>query len=243
MSHLMNKTAIIIPSRLASRRLPNKPLLEINNKSMILHVWERAKKSNVDDIFVATSDDDIVNEIKTNGGNVILTGDHHTTGSDRICEALSKLKSNYEIIINLQGDMPNINPETISMINNFMISNTNVLVSTVASRLDKNEISDQNVVKVVTSNNLKEKKFLKALDFVRSITNEEFYYHHIGLYAYKKSVLSDFVKLDKTYNETNRSLEQMRFIDHNIDIFVGYTDDNPLSVDTKKDLEKIRKIL
>tara|TARA_Y100001980_G_C14501206_1_gene277151 strand:+ start:286 stop:1005 length:720 start_codon:yes stop_codon:yes gene_type:complete len=239
----MNKTAIIIPSRLASRRLPNKPLLEINNKSMILHVWERAKKSNVDDIFVATSDDDIVNEIKTNGGNVILTGDHHTTGSDRICEALSKLKSNYEIIINLQGDMPNINPETISMINNFMISNTNVLVSTVASRLDKNEISDQNVVKVVTSNNLKEKKFLKALDFVRSITNEEFYYHHIGLYAYKKSVLSDFVKLDKTYNETNRSLEQMRFIDHNIDIFVGYTDDNPLSVDTKKDLEKIRKIL
>ena len=239
----MNKTAIIIPSRLASRRLPNKPLLEINNKSMILHVWERAKKSNVDDIFVATSDDDIVNEIKTNGGNVILTGDHHTTGSDRICEALSKLKSNYEIIINLQGDMPNINPETISMINNFMISNTNVLVSTVASRLDKNEISDQNVVKVVTSNNLKEKKFLKALDFVRSITNEEFYYHHIGLYAYKKSVLSDFVKLDKTYNETNRSLEQMRFIDHNIDIFVGYTDDNPLSIDTKKDLEKIRKIL
>ena len=84
---------------------------------------------------------------------------------------------------------------------------------------------------------------MKALDFVRSITNEEFYYHHIGLYAYKKSVLSDFVKLDKTYNETNRSLEQMRFIDHNIDIFVGYTDDNPLSVDTKKDLEKIRKIL
>jgi len=239
----MNKTAIIIPSRLASKRLPNKPLLKINNKSMILRVWERAKKSNVDDIFVATSDEDIVNEIKTNGGNVILTGDHHTTGSDRICEAISKLKSNYEIIINLQGDMPNINPETISMINNFMISNTNVLVSTVASKLDKNEISDQNVVKVVTSNNLKEKKFLKALDFVRSITNEEFFYHHIGLYAYKRSALSDFEKLDKTYNETNRSLEQMRFIDHNIDIFVGYTDDNPLSIDTKKDLEKIRKIL
>lgn len=239
----MNKTAIIIPSRLASKRLPNKPLLEINNKSMILHVWERAKKSNVDDIFVATSDEDIVNEITTNGGDVILTGDHHTTGSDRICEAISKINSNYEIIINLQGDMPNINPETISMINNFMISNTNVLVSTVASKLDKDEISDQNVVKVVTSNNLKEKKFLKALDFVRSITNEEFYYHHIGLYAYKRSALSDYVKLDKTHNETNRSLEQMRFIDHNIDIFVGYTDDNPLSVDTKKDLEKIRKIL
>ena len=104
----MNKTAIIIPSHLASKRLPNKPLLEINNKSMILHVWERAKKSNVCDIFVATPDEDIANEIKKNGGNVIITGDHHTTGSDRICEALDKINLNHEIIINLQGDMPNI---------------------------------------------------------------------------------------------------------------------------------------
>ena len=87
----MNKTAIIIPSHLASKRLPNKPLLEINNKSMILHVWERAKKSNVCDIFVTTPDEDIANEIKTNGGHVIITGNHHTNGSDRICEALNKL--------------------------------------------------------------------------------------------------------------------------------------------------------
>ena len=239
----MNKTAIIIPSHLASKRLPNKPLLEINNKSMILHVWERAKKSNVCDIFVATPDEDIANEIKKNGGNVIITGDHHTTGSDRICEALNKLNLDHEIIINVQGDMPNINSETINMINNFMISNTNVQVSTVASKLSKNEINDKNVVKAVTSHNLKEKKFLKALDFVRVISDEKFFYHHIGLYAYKRSTLLRFVKLEKTYNETNRSLEQMRFIDHNIDIFVGYTDDNPLSIDTKEDLEKIRKIL
>ena len=83
----------------------------------------------------------------------------------------------------------------------------------------------------------------KALDFVRVTSDEKFLYHHIGLYAYKRSTLLRFVKLEKTYNETSRSLEQMRFIDHNIDIFVGYTDDNPLSVDTKDDLEKIRKIL
>ena len=149
----------------------------------------------------------------------------------------------HEIIINVQGDMPNINFETINMINNFMISNPNVQVSTVASKLDYNEKNDKNIVKAVTSDNLKEKKFLKALDFVRSISDEKFFYHHIGLYAYKRNTLLRFVKLEKTYNETNRSLEQMRFIDHNIDIFVGYTDDNPLSIDTKEDLERIRKIL
>tara|TARA_B100000963_G_scaffold332322_1_gene323751 strand:- start:4457 stop:5176 length:720 start_codon:yes stop_codon:yes gene_type:complete len=239
----MNKTAIIIPSHLAAKRLPNKPLLKINNKSMILHVWERANKSTVNDVFVATSDEEIEREIKSNGGNVILTGKHHTTGSDRIYEALEIIDSEYEIIINVQGDMPNINPETINMINNFMISNTNVSVSTVASRLIEEELNDVNVVKAITLNDLKKNKFSKALDFVRSVTNEQFYYHHIGLYAYKRDILSNFVKLKKTYNEKNRSLEQMRFIDHNIDIFVGYTDDNPLSIDTKKDLEKIRKIL
>jgi len=210
---------------------------------MILHVWERAIKSNVSDIFVATPDEDIANEIKINGGNTIITGNHHTTGSDRICEALGKLNLDHEIIINVQGDMPNINFETINMINNFMISNPNVQVSTVASKLYNNEKNDKNVVKAVTSDNLKEKKFLKALDFVRSISDEKFFYHHIGLYAYKRNTLLRFVKLEKTCNETNRSLEQMRFIDHNIDIFVGYTDDNPLSIDTKEDLERIRKIL
>ena len=239
----MNKTAIIIPSHLAAKRLPNKPLLKINNKSMILHVWERANKSTVEDVFVATSDEEIEKEIESNGGNVIITGKHHTTGSDRIYEALEKLKLDYEVIINVQGDMPNINPETINMINNFMISNTNVSVSTVASKLNKDELNNQNIVKAITINDLKQNKFSKALDFVRSVSNEKFYYHHIGLYAYKRSTLSNFVKLKKTYNETNRSLEQMRFIDHNIDIFVGYTDDNPLSIDTKEDLEKIRKIL
>ena len=239
----MNKTAIIIPSHLAAKRLPNKPLLKINDKSMILHVLERAKKTNIRDVFVATADEDIAREIKKNGGNAIITGSHHTTGSDRIYEAIKILNLDHEIIINVQGDMPTINPKTINMINDFMISNPNVSVSTVASKINEKEINDVNVVKVVTLDNLSKNKFLKSSDFVRSITKEKFFYHHIGLYAYKKNILSEFVKMNKTKNELNRSLEQMRFIDHNIDIFVGYTDDNPLSIDTKEDLEKIRKIL
>jgi 3-deoxy-manno-octulosonate cytidylyltransferase (CMP-KDO synthetase) len=239
----MNKTAIIIPSHLAAKRLPNKPLLKINNKAMITHVWEKAKASNVSDVFVATANQEIIDEIKNNGGNAILTGKQHTTGSDRIYEAIEKLQLDHDIIINVQGDMPMINPETINLINNFMIANPNASVSTVASKITEEEIKDKNVVKAVTEQDLKINKFQKALNFVREISNEKFYYHHIGLYAYRKNILNKFVNMQKTENEINRSLEQMRFLDHNIDIFVGYTDDNPLSVDTKEDLEKIRKLI
>jgi len=239
----MNKTAIIIPSHLAAKRLPNKPLLKINNKAMITHVWEKAKASNVSDVFVATANQEIIDEIKNNGGNAILTGKQHTTGSDRIYEAIEKLQLDHDIIINVQGDMPMINPETINLINNFMIANSNASVSTVASKITEEEIKDKNVVKVVTEQDLKINKFQKALNFVREISNEKFYYHHIGLYAYRKNILNKFVNMQKSENEINRSLEQMRFLDHNIDIFVGYTDDNPLSVDTKEDLEKIRKLI
>jgi len=239
----MNKTAIIIPSHLAAKRLPNKPLLKINNKAMITHVWEKAKASNVSDVFVATANQEIIDEIKNNGGNAILTGKQHTTGSDRIYEAIEKLQLDHDIIINVQGDMPMINPETINLINNFMIVNPNASVSTVASKITEEEIKDKNVVKVVTEQDLKINKFQKALNFVREISNEKFYYHHIGLYAYRKNILNKFVNMQKSENEINRSLEQMRFLDHNIDIFVGYTDDNPLSVDTKEDLEKIRKLI
>jgi 3-deoxy-manno-octulosonate cytidylyltransferase (CMP-KDO synthetase) len=239
----MNKTAIIIPSHLAAKRLPNKPLLKINNKAMITHVWEKAKASNVSDVFVATANQEIIDEIKNNGGNAILTRKQHTTGSDRIHEAIEKLQLDHDIIINVQGDMPMINPETINLINNFMIANPNASVSTVASKITEEEIKDKNVVKAVTEQDLKINKFQKALNFVREISNEKFYYHHIGLYAYRKNILNKFVNMQKTENEINRSLEQMRFLDHNIDIFVGYTDDNPLSVDTKEDLEKIRKLI
>ena len=97
----------------------HKPLLKIHGKAMISHVWERSKASNVTDVFVATADTEILNEIKNSGGNAILTGKQHTTGSDRIYEAIDKLQLDHDIIINVQGDMPMINPETINLINNF----------------------------------------------------------------------------------------------------------------------------
>ena len=239
----MNKTAIIIPSHLAAKRLPNKPLIKIKDKTMIAHVWEKAIATKVQDVFVATADKEIADEIQKQGGNAIITGKHHTTGSDRIFEAIQKLKLDHDIIINVQGDMPTVNPKTIKLINDFMITNPNISVSTVASKINKNEESEKNIVKAITAKHLSQNEFQKAIDFVRIIENEKFFYHHIGLYAYKTSILKDFVSLKKTENEINRSLEQMRFIDHGIDVFVGYTDDNPLSVDTQEDLENIKKII
>ena len=239
----MNKTAIIIPSHLAAKRLPNKPLIKIKDKTMITHVWEKAIATKVKDVFVATADKEIADEIQKQGGNAIITGKHHTTGSDRIFEAIQKLKLDHDIIINVQGDMPTVNPKTINLINDFMITNPNISVSTVASKINKNEESEKNIVKAITAKHLSQNEFQKAIDFVRIIENEKFFYHHIGLYAYKTSILKDFVSLKKTENEINRSLEQLRFIDHGIDVFVGYTDDNPLSVDTQEDLENIKKII
>ena len=239
----MNKSAIIIPSHLGAKRLPNKPLLEISGKPMIVHVWERAIKSEVKDVFVATANKEIVDVIKSCGGNAVLTGTEHTTGSDRIYEAIKNLNLSCDFIINVQGDMPNINPDTINMLNQFMVTNNNAEVATVASDISSEETLDQNVVKAITSSNLKENGFQIANDFVRKIEKQKYFYHHIGLYSYKLRTLESFVNLSKTKNEIERSLEQMRFLDHDIDIFVGYTKDNPLSVDTKEDLEKIRKLI
>ena len=239
----MNKSAIIIPSHLGAKRLPNKPLLEISGKPMIVHVWERAIKSEVKDVFVATANKEIVDVINSCGGNAVLTGTEHTTGSDRIYEAIKNLNLSCDFIINVQGDMPNINPDTINMLNQFMITNNNAEVATVASDISSEETLDQNVVKAITSSNLKENGFQIANDFVRKIEKQKYFYHHVGLYSYKLRTLESFVNLSKTKNEIERSLEQMRFLDHDIDIFVGYTKDNPLSVDTKEDLEKIRKLI
>ena len=120
----MKNTAIIIPTRLMAKRFPNKPLEKINNIPMIVHVLNRAKESDVGEVFVATPDEEIINIIKRNGGNALLTKEDHLSGSDRIYEAyISKLKNNVDLIINLQGDMPNIKPEDILKLERLMRKN------------------------------------------------------------------------------------------------------------------------
>ena len=240
----MKNTAIIIPTRLEARRFPNKPLAEINGKPMILHVLNKAKESKVGEVFVATPDKKIFDIVNNNGGIAILTQKSHPSGSDRIYEVYSKkLKNNVDLIINLQGDMPNIDPNTISKLEKLMRDNQ-CDIGTLASPIkDNNEIVDENVVKVKVDETLKEHSFLKAKDFFRKKKdlNNDKVYHHLGLYIFTNDALTRYVKLKRSKLEIERNLEQMRAMENNMLVKVGLTHSMPLSVDTEEDLRKVKK--
>jgi len=234
------KTAIIIPSHLNAKRLPNKPLLLINNEPMILHVWRQAKKTNIDSVIVATSDKEIFDVITSHGGIAIITRNNHTNGSDRIFEAIETLENKPELIINVQGDMPLIKPEAISHLEKFMKTHSSEM-GTLASKLDEKDVSNPDIVKVETQQELKLGSFSQAVDFFRiKEQKSKKLYHHVGIYGYQYSTLKHYVGLHKTKNELERSLEQMRALDNNITIQVGFIQDYPLGVDTQEDLEQIR---
>jgi len=242
----MEKIAIIIPSRLRAERLPNKPLKFINNKEMILHVHDIAKLSNIGQVIVATPDKEILDLIKSNNGHAVLTSDKHQTGTDRVFEVFeSTLKSKPEIIINFQGDMPNLNPDAIKNLSLHMKKNL-CDIATLASHIQNElEEKDPNVVKVLTSQKIINNKFSKALDFFRSSNKplNEKTYHHVGIYAFTNKALIRYVSLKRSKLEINRKLEQMRAIENQMKIDVGFIDTCPLSVDTENDLKQVRKIM
>ena len=240
----MSNTAVIIPSRLKAERLPNKPLKLINKKEMILHVYETAIKAKIGEVFVATPDREIADIIKSHGGKATITNKSHQTGTDRIFEVFQKeLKSEPEFIVNLQGDMPNLNPLAIYNLIEHMKKKT-CDIGTLASKLSNLELNDPNVVKVITSKNI-EKEFSSALDFFRASKNSgtNSVYHHIGIYAFTNKALIRYVGLKRSKLEIERKLEQLRALENQMKIEVGYIEDCPLSVDTEKDLEEIKKIM
>ena len=242
----MSNTAVIIPSRLKAERLPNKPLKLINKKEMILHVYETAIKAKIGEVFVATPDREIADIIKSHGGKAAITNESHQTGTDRIFEVFQKeLKSEPEFIVNLQGDMPNLNPLVIHNLIEHMKKKT-CDIGTLASKLSNLELNDPNVVKVITSKNIeKEKEFSSALDFFRTSKNNgtSSVYHHIGIYAFTNKALIRYVTLKRSKLEIERKLEQLRALENQMKIEVGYIEDCPLSVDTERDLEEIKKIM
>ncbi len=241
----MNKIAIIIPSRLDAKRLPNKPLKLINNKEMILHVYDAAIRSNAGEVYVATPDQKIVDTVKNSGGNVIQTSDDHETGTDRIFEVFKKeLNSEPNIIINLQGDMPNLKPQAISNLVSYMSKNK-CDIGTLASDLNhKKEISNSNIVKVAVKEKLSDGIFLNAFDFFRSNINSAYnLYHHIGIYAFTNKALIRYVSLKRSKLELERKLEQLRALENKMSIHVGYVKLSPLSVDTEEDLIEVKNLM
>ena len=240
----MKNTAIIIPTRLGAKRFANKPLAKINNVPMIIHVLNRAIESKVGKVFVATPDEIICKIVEENGGKAILTKPEHPSGSDRVYEAYTKvLKNNIDLIINLQGDMPNIKPNSISKLEKLM-RNNHCDIGTLASFItDENEFSNPNIVKVYVDEMLKEHNFFEAKDFFRTKKdlNYKKTYHHIGIYAFTNIALTKYVKLARSKLEIKRNLEQMRAMENNFLIKVGLCDSIPLGVDTEEDLIKVSK--
>jgi len=239
------KTLVIIPSRLSATRLPGKPLLKINGISIISHVFKKAEQANIGDVIVAAEDQEIIDDVKKNGGQAVLTKKKHETGTDRIYEVLQKFdNSNIDLIMNLQGDEPLMNIEDIRNLNEQMIKNRSQL-GTLASKIkDQTLYENENIVKVLTNKKLDNSNFPEAINFVRKIfENSENIYHHLGIYCYKKETLKNFVSFNQSSNELKNKLEQLRALDNNIKINVALAKSSPIGVDTKEDFVAIKKIM
>ena len=246
---LINKkpmnTLVIIPSRLSATRLPGKPLLKINGLSIISHVFKKAQEANIGEVIVATEDKEIEDDVKKNGGEVILTKNKHKTGTDRIYEALQKIdNSNIDLVMNLQGDEPLMDIDDIRNLNNKMINHNSGLGTLASTISDKKLFEDQNVVKVITKENLDNNNFPRALNFIRkTLEQNQNTYHHLGIYCYHKEVLKIFVSHDQSSNEVKNKIEQLRALDNNIEINVARAKTSPIGVDTEEDLVAIKKIM
>lgn len=243
----------IIPARYGSTRLNGKPLLDIAGKPMIQWVYERTKKARfINDVMVATDDNRVFDAVKDFGGKVVMTSAEHQTGTDRIAEVADKLKA--DIIVNVQGDEPLIEPEMIDEAIKPLAEDSSIYISTLKTKIkDVRDISDPNIVKVVTDKNdfalyfsrlpipyhRDEWKDLKQL----VIQGSRFtVFKHIGLYVYRKSFLLKFAKMKPTPLEEAEKLEQLRALENGYKIKVVETLFQSIGVDTMEDLEKTRNI-
>lgn len=240
----MVQTVIMIPARMASTRLPGKPLADIGGKPMIVHVYERAVKAATGPVYVACAEEEIAQAIRQAGGEAILTDPDHPSGTDRIHEALTRIDphQHYQIVVNVQGDLPLLSPQLINQATALLTDN-NVDIGTLAAlTTTEEEHHNPNVVKAVIAHNGPSQG--RALYFTRATApyGEGPLYHHIGLYAYRREALERFVTLPPSPLELREKLEQLRALEHHMRIDASITDTVPLGVDTPEDLETVRKI-
>ena len=241
---------ILIPARLASTRLPNKPLADIGGAPMIVRVWQRAVAARAGEVVVACDSDAIRQAVEAAGGKAVLTDPQLPSGSDRIYSALCQLdpEKRYDVVINVQGDMPLLEPSIIVSAAQ-LLSNPAVDIGTLAAPLQPGEWEEPSVVKVRiqdSGSGIQEVKQARAMSFDRSprLANHgprTSFYHHIGIYAYRRSALEKFVSLPPSANEMREKLEQLRAMDAGMRIDVAVVDTVPLGVDTPEGLEKARQ--
>jgi len=240
----MPDAIILIPARMASNRLPGKPLADISGMPMIVHVLRRAAAAKIGEAVVATDSEAVAAAVEKAGGRAVMTRADHISGSDRIFEALEALDPEHrlDIVLNVQGDLPTIEPDDIRAALK-PLDDLAVDISTLAAKItDPAERANPHVVKV--KGTLVAPGRLRAASFTRAdASGAGPHYHHIGLYAYRRAALERFVKLPPSANEQREKLEQLRALDAGMRIDVVIVKSVPLGVDTPEELAKARALL
>lgn len=236
----------IIPARWASSRLEAKVMADINGKPMIQHVWERVKQSReLHEVVIACDDDRIFQKASAFGAKVVMTSPEHPSGTDRIAEAVQKVGG--DIVINIQGDEPLIDPKLVDQLARELAEHPSVPMATAVTRIKKSEeVTNPNVVKAILDNNGFALYFSRLpIPFYRDGGHfeDQVYYKHFGIYAYRKDFLILLSKLPKSRLETAEKLEQLRVLENGYRIKAVLTDFETIGVDTAEDLEKVRKLL
>ena len=239
-------TIVVIPARLSARRLPGKPLADIWGEPMIVHVWRRAMEAKIGHVLVAAGDLPIAEAVRAAGGDAITTEANLPSGSDRVAAALALRdpQGRYTHVVNLQGDLPTIDPLSVQRCL-AGLTNESVDISTVASLItDDADVANPNIVKAIAPLG-PDREVAFARDFVRAVSPAHTppFWHHIGIYAYRRAALETFVTLPQSTREKERSLEQMRALDNGMKIAVVRVDTVPLGVDSPADLDAARLVL
>ena len=241
----------IIPARYASTRFPGKPLVKIDGKSMIQRVYEQAAKA-IDTVYIATDDKRIADEITSFGGNFVMTDTDHASGTDRLNEAVQiiekQLNSKFDVIINIQGDEPFINPEQIEQIISCFEDQTTEIATLVKKIDSQADIFNPNKPKVVFNKNMNALLFSRSpIPYIRGCeeknwTEKHTFFKHIGMYAYKRNILNKITKLKQSELEIAESLEQLRWLENGYKIKVAITDIETIGIDTPDDLKRLKLI-
>ena len=231
---------ILIPARMAATRLPGKPLADIAGRPMIAHVLDRANEAGIGPVYVATDSDAIADAVAAAGGRAVMTRTDHLSGSDRIFEAVERVAPSAAFIVNVQGDLPTLDPADIRAALT-PLRDPAVDIATIAATIrDARERTDPNVVKVVGTpvGDGPDVRRLRALYFTRATApyGDGPLYHHIGLYAYRREALARFVALPPSALERRERLEQLRALEAGMRIDVAIVNSVPLGVDTPDDL-------
>lgn len=243
----MSSNLIVIPCRMQATRLPGKPLADIAGDAMVVHIVRLAQAANVGPVVVATDAQEIFDAVVAAGGDAIMTRDDHPSGSDRVWQAVSDFEpaGSADIIVNLQGDLPTLAPDLIKRCIAPLERSAETDIATLAAEItDEREVGDGNVVKVVGTP-LDSPDHMRALYFTRATapSGPGPLYHHIGIYAYRRSALERFVNLPPSPLEKRERLEQLRALEAGLRIDVAIVDTVPLGVDTPEDLERARALL